>query len=88
MQSIKIIVVLNVQRVFHVVVDFSALLLNSIMSAFKPEYIASRAIEFTEMIKQCEETGFPKVNIASNNKWGTNFNNIALNSVRKLFSQK
>ena len=53
--------------IMHIVVVFSALLLNSIMSAFKPEYIASRAIEFTEMIKQCEETGFPKVNTASNN---------------------
>ena len=39
----------------------SALLLNSIMAAFKPEYISARALEFTEMIKECEETGFPKV---------------------------
>ncbi|XP_074647304.1 VPS35 endosomal protein-sorting factor-like [Tubulanus polymorphus] len=38
----------------------SALLLNSIMSAFKPEYIATRATQFTNMIKDCEETGFPK----------------------------
>ncbi|XP_064636614.1 VPS35 endosomal protein-sorting factor-like [Lineus longissimus] len=38
----------------------SALLLNSIMSAFKPEYIAERATQFTAQIKECEETGFPK----------------------------
>ncbi|XP_064600257.1 VPS35 endosomal protein-sorting factor-like [Liolophura sinensis] len=38
----------------------SALLLNSIMSAFQPEYIANRALQFTELIKECEETGFPK----------------------------
>ncbi|XP_013393417.1 UPF0505 protein C16orf62 homolog [Lingula anatina] len=38
----------------------SALLLNSIMSAFKPEYIAFRAVQFTEQIRECEETGFPK----------------------------
>ncbi|XP_062589752.1 VPS35 endosomal protein-sorting factor-like [Saccostrea cucullata] len=38
----------------------SALLLNSIISAFKPEFVAVRAVQFTEMIKECEETGFPK----------------------------
>ncbi|XP_052263042.1 VPS35 endosomal protein-sorting factor-like isoform X1 [Dreissena polymorpha] len=38
----------------------SALLLNSLISAFKPQYIASRVMEFIEMIKECEETGFPK----------------------------
>ncbi|XP_069124492.1 VPS35 endosomal protein-sorting factor-like [Argopecten irradians] len=38
----------------------SALLLNSIISAFKPEYIAVRAVEFTEMIRESEDTGFPK----------------------------
>ncbi|XP_060551407.1 VPS35 endosomal protein-sorting factor-like, partial [Ruditapes philippinarum] len=38
----------------------SALLLNSLISAFKPEYIAARATKFIEMIKECEETGFPK----------------------------
>lgn len=40
---------------------FSALLLNSIISAFKPEFIAVRAVQFTDMIKECEDTGFPKV---------------------------
>ncbi|XP_053393595.1 VPS35 endosomal protein-sorting factor-like isoform X2 [Mercenaria mercenaria] len=38
----------------------SALLLNSLISAFKPQYIAARATKFIEMIKECEETGFPK----------------------------
>ncbi len=33
------------------------------MSAFKPEYIASRGMEFTDLIKECEETGFPKVKV-------------------------
>ncbi|XP_070579924.1 VPS35 endosomal protein-sorting factor-like [Ptychodera flava] len=41
----------------------SALLLNSIMSAFKPDYIASRVMNFLEMIKECEESGFPKHNL-------------------------
>lgn len=39
----------------------SALLLNSIISAFKPEFVAVRAVQFTDMIKECEDTGFPKV---------------------------
>ncbi|XP_029646027.1 VPS35 endosomal protein sorting factor-like [Octopus sinensis] len=38
----------------------SALLLNSIISAFQPSYIANRASQFVEMIKNCEESGFPK----------------------------
>lgn len=38
----------------------SALLLNSIISAFQPEYIANRASQFVDMIKNCEESGFPK----------------------------
>ncbi|KAL4240173.1 hypothetical protein ACF0H5_000967 [Mactra antiquata] len=38
----------------------SALLLNSLISAFKPEYIAARSMQFIAMIKECEETGFPK----------------------------
>ncbi|KAK2169423.1 hypothetical protein LSH36_10g11082 [Paralvinella palmiformis] len=38
----------------------SALLINSIMSAFKPEYVSYRAKQFTAMIKDCEDTGFPK----------------------------
>ncbi|KAL9957403.1 hypothetical protein ACROYT_G039035 [Oculina patagonica] len=38
----------------------SALLLNSVITAFKPEYIAERALQFTELIRNCEEAGFPK----------------------------
>lgn len=38
----------------------SALLLNSIMTAFKPEYIASRASQFIDHIRDCEDSGFPK----------------------------
>ncbi|XP_019615665.1 PREDICTED: UPF0505 protein C16orf62 homolog isoform X2 [Branchiostoma belcheri] len=38
----------------------SALLLNSVMSAFKPDYIASRALKFVDTIRDCEEAGFPK----------------------------
>ncbi|PFX19484.1 UPF0505 protein C16orf62 [Stylophora pistillata] len=38
----------------------SALLLNSIITAFKSEYIAERALQFTELIRNCEEAGFPK----------------------------
>lgn len=38
----------------------SGLLINSIMSAFKPEYVSYRAKQFTAMIRECEDTGFPK----------------------------
>uniref|UniRef100_T1JKK3 VPS35 endosomal protein-sorting factor-like n=1 Tax=Strigamia maritima TaxID=126957 RepID=T1JKK3_STRMM len=38
----------------------SALLLNSIMAAFQPEFIANRSLQFVEMMKECEDTGFPK----------------------------
>ncbi|BFZ02646.1 hypothetical protein BsWGS_05685 [Bradybaena similaris] len=38
----------------------SALMINSIMSAFQPQYIASRALVFTELIRDCEDTGLPK----------------------------
>ncbi|GFO28653.1 upf0505 protein c16orf62-like protein [Plakobranchus ocellatus] len=38
----------------------NALMINSIMSAFQPQYIAQRAITFTEMIRECEDTGLPK----------------------------
>ncbi|XP_005101203.1 VPS35 endosomal protein sorting factor-like [Aplysia californica] len=38
----------------------NALMINSIMSAFKPQYIANRALFFTELIKSCEDTGLPK----------------------------
>ncbi|XP_068081598.1 VPS35 endosomal protein-sorting factor-like isoform X2 [Anabrus simplex] len=38
----------------------SALLLNSIMAAFKPAYIASRALQFIELLSACDEEGFPQ----------------------------
>ncbi|XP_057310899.1 VPS35 endosomal protein-sorting factor-like [Hydractinia symbiolongicarpus] len=38
----------------------SALILNSVMSAFDPKYIASRAMEFSNLIKDTEDSGFPK----------------------------
>lgn len=38
----------------------SGLLLNSIMTAFKPEYIANRALQFVDMMKECQDSGFPK----------------------------
>nr|CAD7416064.1 unnamed protein product [Timema poppensis] len=38
----------------------SALLLNTIMAAFKPVYIASRALQFIELISSCDEEGFPQ----------------------------
>jgi len=38
----------------------SSLLLNSVMSAFKPAYIASRASHFVQLIAACDEQGFPQ----------------------------
>ncbi|XP_015271594.1 PREDICTED: UPF0505 protein C16orf62 homolog [Gekko japonicus] len=38
----------------------NALLLNSVMSAFRAEFIAARSMDFIAMIKECEESGFPK----------------------------
>lgn len=38
----------------------SALLLNSIISSFAPEYIAARALQFVELIKQAASTGLSK----------------------------
>jgi hypothetical protein len=35
----------------------SALLLNTIMAAFKPMYIASRALQFIELVSACDEEG-------------------------------
>lgn len=42
-------------------VSHSALLLNSVMRAFRPEFVAARATDFIGMIKDCDEAGFPKV---------------------------
>uniref|UniRef100_A0A8C0UCU7 VPS35 endosomal protein-sorting factor-like n=1 Tax=Cyanistes caeruleus TaxID=156563 RepID=A0A8C0UCU7_CYACU len=41
-------------------VHCSALLLNSVMSAFRAEFIAARSMDFIGMIKECDESGFPK----------------------------
>uniref|UniRef100_A0A4W4H174 VPS35 endosomal protein-sorting factor-like n=1 Tax=Electrophorus electricus TaxID=8005 RepID=A0A4W4H174_ELEEL len=38
----------------------NALLLNSVMWAFRAEFVAARATDFISMIKDCDETGFPK----------------------------
>nr|XP_046233365.1 VPS35 endosomal protein-sorting factor-like isoform X2 [Scatophagus argus] len=38
----------------------NALLLNSVMRAFRPEFVAARATDFIGMIKDCDEAGFPK----------------------------
>lgn len=38
----------------------SALLLNTIMAAFKPIYIASRALQFIELVSSCNVEGFPQ----------------------------
>uniref|UniRef100_A0A8C5N900 VPS35 endosomal protein-sorting factor-like n=1 Tax=Gouania willdenowi TaxID=441366 RepID=A0A8C5N900_GOUWI len=38
----------------------NALLLNSVMRAFRPEFVAARATDFIAMIKDCDESGFPK----------------------------
>lgn len=39
----------------------SAIVLNAVVNSFKPEFISQRAMMFAEMIKDCEETGLPKV---------------------------
>ncbi|XP_077482036.1 VPS35 endosomal protein-sorting factor-like isoform X2 [Stigmatopora argus] len=38
----------------------NALLLNSVMRAFRAEFVAARAADFIAMIKDCDEAGFPK----------------------------
>ncbi|KAM4623948.1 VPS35 endosomal protein-sorting factor-like isoform 2-T2 [Polymixia lowei] len=38
----------------------NALLLNSVMWAFRAEFVAARATDFIGMIKDCDEAGFPK----------------------------
>lgn len=39
----------------------SAPVLNAVMNSFKPEYVAQQALMFADMVKDCEETGLPKV---------------------------
>lgn len=50
-------------------VSFSALLLNSVMSAFRAEFIATRSMDFIGMIKECNESGFPKVGSCFTGCW-------------------
>ncbi|XP_072311686.1 VPS35 endosomal protein-sorting factor-like isoform X1 [Eucyclogobius newberryi] len=38
----------------------NALFLDSVMRAFRPEFVAARATDFIGMIKECDEAGFPK----------------------------
>ncbi|XP_037318819.2 VPS35 endosomal protein-sorting factor-like isoform X2 [Pungitius pungitius] len=38
----------------------NSLLLNSVMRAFRPEFVAARATDFIGMIKESDEAGFPK----------------------------
>jgi len=38
----------------------SALILNSILNAFDPKYVAGRALQFNDLVKESEESGFPK----------------------------
>ncbi|KAM5227979.1 VPS35 endosomal protein-sorting factor-like isoform 4-T4 [Ctenodactylus gundi] len=38
----------------------NALLLSSVMSAFRAEFVAARSMDFIGMIKECDESGFPK----------------------------
>jgi len=38
----------------------SALVLNAVIISFHPNFISRRAMQFAEMIKDCEETGLPK----------------------------
>ncbi|XP_077490535.1 VPS35 endosomal protein-sorting factor-like [Amblyomma americanum] len=38
----------------------SALLLNSIMTAFRPEFVANRALEFVGLMRDCDDASFPK----------------------------
>uniref|UniRef100_A0A8C7MGV3 VPS35 endosomal protein-sorting factor-like n=1 Tax=Oncorhynchus kisutch TaxID=8019 RepID=A0A8C7MGV3_ONCKI len=45
---------------FFPLLGWSALLLNSVMWAFRAEFIATRATDFIGMIKDCDEAGFPQ----------------------------
>ncbi|XP_077526867.1 VPS35 endosomal protein-sorting factor-like [Haemaphysalis longicornis] len=38
----------------------SALLLNSVMTAFRPDYVASRALELVGLMRDCDDASFPK----------------------------
>lgn len=36
------------------------------MSAFRAEFVATRSMDFIAMIKECDESGFPKVSSGLN----------------------
>uniref|UniRef100_A0A3B3RIB6 VPS35 endosomal protein-sorting factor-like n=1 Tax=Paramormyrops kingsleyae TaxID=1676925 RepID=A0A3B3RIB6_9TELE len=46
--------------IVRMALSHSALLLNSVMWAFRAEFVAARATDFIAMIKDCDEAGFPK----------------------------
>uniref|UniRef100_A0A672FKZ1 VPS35 endosomal protein-sorting factor-like n=1 Tax=Salarias fasciatus TaxID=181472 RepID=A0A672FKZ1_SALFA len=50
----------STRLIHHFSISHSALLLNSVMRAFRPEFVAARATDFIGMIKDCDESGFPK----------------------------
>jgi hypothetical protein len=39
----------------------SAVVVNAIINSFQPKFISQRALMFADLIKDCEETGLPKV---------------------------
>ena len=39
----------------------SAVVVNAIINSFQPSFISHRALMFADLIKDCEETGLPKV---------------------------
>ena len=41
----------------------SGLLINSMMSSLLPEFISSKANRIVEMIKECDDEYFPKVDL-------------------------
>lgn len=52
---ISYLIMCNLTEVF----SFSSLILNTIMSGFKPTYISERAVEFLDMIGKCSDDGVP-----------------------------
>lgn len=52
---------------YNLIITSSALLLNAIMAAFKPSYIASRALQFIDLITQCNDEGMVNLQLFQNN---------------------
>jgi hypothetical protein len=46
--------------------SFSSLILNTMMSAFKPSCISKRALQFMEMMEQCLDQGIPLYSLLAN----------------------